>query len=325
MSSEGVVSGFERAAAGTRSSLRAFTLIELLVTILIIAILIAITLPAIQMAREAVRRAQCATNLRQIGIGIQSYLSSHQCLSPGSRDRGFSVHATLLQYIEQNPLYNSINFSRRALDPGPGDSNFTASRTGLGVFLCPSDSPRFQSPKFPASTNYPVNRGVGYSPKGHTSNGAFAAWNEPPVRASDVSDGFTNTAAVSEWLLGEIDGVDPRRAVFTTGNPLLESGRFAQFIQECNDLDAKLHPAKGVGKGLGWIQGDFIYTHYNHANPPNRRSCKNADYVQQGIWTAGSNHSGGANLLLLDGSVAFVKAAISLGRWRALGTRGNAD
>jgi prepilin-type N-terminal cleavage/methylation domain-containing protein len=60
-----------------------FTLIELLVVIAIIAVLIALLLPAVQAAREAARRAQCANNLKQLGLAIASYESAHNCLPIG--------------------------------------------------------------------------------------------------------------------------------------------------------------------------------------------------------------------------------------------------
>lgn len=73
------------------------------------------------------------------------------------------------------------------------------------------------------------------------------------------------------------------------------------------------------------MRGDFIHTHYNHLMLPNEHSCKNDGKVQQGSWTAGSNHPGGVNMLLLDGSVSFNKSSITLSVWRGLGTRNGND
>src|SRR5262249_32017170 len=99
---------------------RGFTLIELLVVIAIIAVLIALLLPAVQSAREAARRAQCLNNLKQIGLGIHNYHSTHNnfplsetvAWSYGyESDWGsWSAHALLLGYMEGQPLYNSCNF-----------------------------------------------------------------------------------------------------------------------------------------------------------------------------------------------------------------------
>src|SRR5438477_488186 len=93
---------------------RGFTLIELLVVIAIIGVLIALLLPAVQAAREAARRAQCVNNLKQIGIAIHNYGSSNKDSFPwgdGPWWIEWSANTLLLPYMEQGPIYNSINFS----------------------------------------------------------------------------------------------------------------------------------------------------------------------------------------------------------------------
>ena len=129
---------------------RAFTLIELLVVIAIIAVLIALLLPAVQAAREAARRSQCVNNLKQIGLALHNYHSTHdvfpmaQGVPVGSSWAGFSALAALLQYIEGGAVYNSINFSLNPNDAGgygtttPGH-NYTAYFTEIKAYLCPSD------------------------------------------------------------------------------------------------------------------------------------------------------------------------------------------
>src|SRR5947209_7877310 len=136
---------------------RGFTLIELLVVIAIIAVLISLLLPAVQSAREAARRAQCINNMKQIGLGMHNYHTANgsfplggtvTSVGPGggyaagySTSWGtWSAHALMLGYMEQQPLYNSANFSW-AVVMGPGwNINLTVGNSMLNVFLCPSDN-----------------------------------------------------------------------------------------------------------------------------------------------------------------------------------------
>jgi prepilin-type N-terminal cleavage/methylation domain-containing protein/prepilin-type processing-associated H-X9-DG protein len=153
---------------------RGFTLIELLVVIGIIAVLIALLLPAVQGAREAARRTQCANNLKQIGLAMHNYVNVHDYLPPVCIDQAWtsagvqirqshqnwSQHARLLPYLEQRVAYNGINwdFGARWSDGNtvyrdtnpPDDANggadsipqMTVLTLQIGGFLCPSDSNR---------------------------------------------------------------------------------------------------------------------------------------------------------------------------------------
>ena len=136
---------------------RGFTLIELLVVIAIIAVLISLLLPAVQSAREAARRAQCVNNLKQIALACHNYHDINLSFPPGSMVNDIKKPggwggawwpwcAKILPQIEQNPLYNSINFSANG-DIGIGGNwgqNFapahtTVNQTIIKSYLCPSD------------------------------------------------------------------------------------------------------------------------------------------------------------------------------------------
>src|SRR3954454_4930391 len=113
-----------RARRRTRPRRTGFTLIELLVVIAIIGVLIALLLPAVQAAREGARRAQCVNNLKQIGIALHNYESANGCFPIAGQGSlynipvpdtmyvdGTGAHARLLGFLEQNNVFNSINFN----------------------------------------------------------------------------------------------------------------------------------------------------------------------------------------------------------------------
>ena len=204
---------------------RGFTLIELLVVIAIIAVLIALLLPAVQQAREAARRTQCKNNLKQIGLSLHNYESTHTVLpafySFGAANSGsFSVQAQLLPYMDQASLHSLIDFGLKPqIGCCPGDVNpplVPVAKTKLSVFRCPSDpGPDLISVKSGttggatgstfqyATTNYHVNAGTAVGKLYDTrlpSDGI--AWTNAKVRFSDITDGMSNTAAFSESLIG---------------------------------------------------------------------------------------------------------------------------
>ena len=138
---------------------RGFTLIELLVVIAIIAVLIALLLPAVQAAREAARRVSCVNNLKQIGLAMHNYHQINDVFPPGGfpaytptantgNNASPSAHARLLPFLEQQPLYNALNWSLPVINdpqpPGTGYApyaNTTVTITRLTAFICPSDNP----------------------------------------------------------------------------------------------------------------------------------------------------------------------------------------
>src|SRR5262245_46115603 len=135
-----------------------FTLIELLVVIAIIAVLIALLLPAVQSAREAARRAQCTNNMKQLGLAVANYESSTGAYPQGYAQRAiwdipnksgtagdsgwgnWSVHAQVMPYMEQGPVYQRLNFSIGSDDNVDNMTNATARMTRVASFLCPSST-----------------------------------------------------------------------------------------------------------------------------------------------------------------------------------------
>jgi len=191
--------------------------------------LIALLLPAVQAAREAARKSQCTNNMKQLGLALHNYHSTHNAFPGvyGSRNvtnpaevrgawGGWSAQSLLLAYFEQVPIYNACNFSLVNRDNGAGQlQNQTAIGQRIDSFLCPSspvplglDGP-FRKP----GNNYFVSVGASLAYTTDPANGMpVYAWpngifmfNGPPIGIRDVQDGTSNTIAFGEWRTGDFD------------------------------------------------------------------------------------------------------------------------
>ena len=295
-----------------------FTLIEVLVVIFVIGVLIAILIPAVQAAREAARLSSCTNNLKQIGLAISAYVASCGVLPQASNGSVYSIHAMLLPEIDLRPLYNSANYQLSSINT----ANSTASLTSVEIFLCPSDSPANSS----AWTNYGGNGGYAFQISG-SENGAFVHSPQRPTTFASFTDGTGSTAAFSEWKLGPAFAGSrvPGRTVFQSADILTGPTEFIGFLTECINLDARTAQIASNIRGMVWIVGAYGHSVYNHNILINGNSCTNGGMVQQGAWSAGSQHKAGANLLFMDGHVKFLKDTMHLLVWQAIGTRNGGE
>jgi prepilin-type N-terminal cleavage/methylation domain-containing protein/prepilin-type processing-associated H-X9-DG protein len=219
--------------------LRAFTLIELLVVMAIIAILIALLLPAVQSAREAARRAQCVNNLKQLGLAVHNYLAQNQTFPPVVDNGGMAVWsnfggpyfdpwpldwtASLLPQMEQQPLYNALNFYfSSGFQGGITDlQNTTVLAIQVSSLLCPSED--LKTTSFGPGTRKSYMANVGGPANIMAWSGIFVALRNDPLPPlfqqywsgvywnsnsgttfgmESVTDGSSNTAMFSESLVG---------------------------------------------------------------------------------------------------------------------------
>ena len=372
----------------TARGVRGFTLIELLVVIAIIAILIALLLPAVQAAREAARRAQCLNNLKQMGLAAHNYISTHNVypsqtinntVKPGWAWEPTWIAATLPN-LEQNAIYNAINFSLPMLELGfisssspGGAANSTAGLAQIASLLCPSESLK-HSASFNGNwggTNYAGN----YSGPGTiaTCNGIIVPStgenfvptnNLGPVSLASVTDGTSNTAMYSEHLLGYFDsGIDnPATSPAVAGSALGKRATFQinslqpipnsptgaamalQLMTACNSIPGGTAPVGDGSFGASWMYSmgfDTLDVSYTHFNTPNKLTCVGAEsgfFGAQGNFTsdvsgggttaastATSNHPGGVNVCMGDGSVRFVKDTVNYLTWWGLGSRNGGE
>jgi prepilin-type N-terminal cleavage/methylation domain-containing protein/prepilin-type processing-associated H-X9-DG protein len=361
---------------------RGFTLIELLVVIAIIAVLIALLLPAVQAAREAARRSQCVNNLKQIGLALHNYHQtadkfppghSQSFSGPGSFNAGWtewSAQAMMLPYMEQTPVYNSINFDFCGGYSYGSWCNATAWTSVINTFLCPSDNNSGnghppQGTGNPNTNNYrgsvgttsqsqwnqgqPGQVACGYASGGPNwqgqnpgcipySTGLFVYWFSNGIR--DVVDGTSNTVAFSESLVGDQSGkvTKPNNAVTGVGGAFnfdvadassLPLASLTQALQACTTA-YQSGSNISTTPGCRWGWGATTITLFHTIVPPNskqypwnscRSSCGGCGADDSSYSNAQSNHSGGVNVLMTDGSVRFIKDSVNMRTWMAIGTK----
>jgi prepilin-type N-terminal cleavage/methylation domain-containing protein/prepilin-type processing-associated H-X9-DG protein len=334
---------------------RGFTLIELLVVIAIIAVLIALLLPAVQSAREAARRAQCTNNLKQIGIALHNYHTANDSFPMGATVQlrnpndgmdmvswnDWSIHAQLLGYLEQSPVYNAINFNFPPVYSTLGSNAAnTVMFLRIATFLCPSDPNSGQS----WINNYVGSMGtsIGYITQSQ-STGLFAETIAKKI--SQITDGTSNSVAFSERLVGTpgkpdntpgngMDGVGANKGspVDYYLNALADMPDTLTYLQNCN-VFYQTNGAKSSAwqnGGENWAWGTPGVTMFQTIVPPSSTqypwsTCRSDCAVGCGvdsshITTARSQHPGGCNVLMADGSVRFVKSSINMQSWMQLGT-----
>ncbi|OJW10555.1 MAG: hypothetical protein BGO49_22815 [Planctomycetales bacterium 71-10] len=317
-----------------------------MVVVSILGLLISLLLPAVQSAREAARRAQCQSNLKQVGLALHAYESSHRLFplnwiaeridprdAPAAYGavRPYSALARLLPFLDQPALFASINFDVESF-PGamlkefPYPENESAFLVRVSTFLCPTDGSVLKA----HGCSYRGNYGVGPYPatNNQTYDSGNGFYSNLPLGVGSFPDGLSHTAAYSERLLGT--GPGPAfSAMRDFGNISVAwycTDRDADFALACSRLAATRDFPKVRRGGFSWFIGDFECAAYNHAQESNGR-IPDALFPGQwvGIVTARSLHPGGVSTLMGDGSVRFVRDGIGRPVWRGLGTRNGGE
>ena len=331
---------------------RAFTLVELLVVIAVIGVLIALLLPAVQKVREAANRTRCGNNLKQIGLALHHYHDAYQRLPPAKINSGSSSLGAatpsfypqegayrvynhtgfllLLPFIEQEPLYRQFDFRYPACDSafdysgshcthdmlangGVSAGNAQVVGTRVESYVCPSDpghplgdpvtTPYTVSEAYAETTgrrgNYlfstyrDTDYSAPYAPGGSTA-GMFG--NNGAPRFGDVTDGLSNTLMVGESKQrGCSDYYGPR---WGSGTHTAVHGHVADTFHHIN------YPCAGD-------PNCYCSIHYPFPDP--------RAYLSY-AWTFGSYHAGGANFVLGDGSVRFLRETMAFPIFQGMAT-----
>lgn len=322
-----------RPAHATR---HAMTLIELLVVIAIIGMLVGLLLPAVQSAREAARRVMCVNRMRQVGIAMHNHHAALDKLPPAAVAKEYSeapatpwsfyrwsALAKLSPYLENDAATSTLDLEQPLYTASFAitSSNISGAAAMVPTFLCPSDGYRVLNDSF-GPTNFAVCTGSGAG--GGTpikSDGTFFVNSE--VHLADITDGTSNTVAMSESILGEAGSRqrDPQTSYrFTFATPLSEFG-------------CRIAPAWNFSdpRGFAWVSGEYRTSLYNHHFTPNspQHDCISNQlggppetiFTPFGWRAARSRHLGGVNVMMADGATRFVTEQVDAKLWREVATR----
>jgi type II secretory pathway pseudopilin PulG len=278
-------------------SRRAFTLFQLLIVIAILAILIGLLLPAVQKVREAAARTQSMNNLKQIALAALNYADvNNNILPPGVDDKHFSTRAYLLPYIEQQNIFNLIDFKKSIDD----DANAKARQIQIKTYLTPRD-PLLSVKAEWGATNYLFNDQV------------FVPIAKQMKFPQSITDGTSNTVLDGETLKGDgqTKAVDVRRQYVLLKKEDLKATGADTGVKYFKDN-------KNIAgdRCASWMDGRFLQGTFNGRL---RLNDERPDVSCGGVSGVSALRSFDTIIPvgMLDGSVRNVSTSVSHATWKA--------
>ncbi|QDT98915.1 Type II secretion system protein G precursor [Gimesia aquarii] len=299
-----------------------FTLIELLVVIAIIAILIALLLPAVQQAREAARRTQCKNNLKQLGLALHNYHDVYRMfpalvyqptnLTAGNTP-GWGWCSMLLPYIDQAPLYNQMNVGNVSLASVVQATNSPADRP-FPAFRCPSDTgPAVNNRSQFNATNPPLSFGGGYSPaKPVSTSNYFAAFGHSRGRNPTY-----NNAGNGTYEDAQTGGFGYTRKTQRRVRDITDGTSNSIALGERAYKVGTVHHDAGVWIGCAEANADDCVDDVGFTLRGGINSTSTSVHTRKE--SLSSQHVGGVQVLLFDGSVRFLSENIDFRTTRTSG------
>lgn len=301
-----------------------FTIIESLVVIGIIGLLIGLLAIAVSHARESARRVSCQNNLRQMTLALLEVINSKggipgagSALVAPSERSGDPVEAdTIVSICNQLSIKTVARSGKVWVNDSTSFESFPPS-----IFACPSSSDRRLSYRFSNG----VKPDFGALPPKHHS--IFPREGKVLFQLSEVSDGLSNTIAISERSPLSLEKRSFESIVadsFASSYPSLVEACKASWSQSSGGY----HPTTHY-----WWLLDMYESTYDHTRPPNYKDydcvsvfvIPGVDLRIRSMVSARSKHSGGVNSSSLDGAVRFVSSYVEPKTWEALGTHNAAD
>lgn len=295
-----------------------FTVVELLVSIAIVGLLVALLLPAVQQSRESARKIACRNNLKQFGVALAGFQTSHGVYPTGTWNNREPAMWRLLPELGFPAMREELLEFRFNLGP-----NSRLPKCELPVFRCPSDSLHSGAN---GESNYLLNDGTKF--RNYEPTNGFRQSLHFDTKASEITDGQSQTAGMAERLvalphLQEAEMLpDPKRYLWFTQTRHSLASDTLLAVQECREHRTTPFPQF---LRAGMVYYDDPRMGYDHLMRPNEIGCYNGpeDFLSTTNWyliPANSQHPGGVHVLFMDGSVHFVSDHVDENVWRAAGT-----